>query len=333
MFGYELVYYVETDRFYGNVCEDRYMCLLLPELIKDVFNKINSTPLRIKRSNIEENGKFENGYAILWHHNNIVKVVREDGKVFDKIPDNTEYCGLGFCDDRLLVTVNGHYAYIDGISGKIFYLPEEFGNVVPGSYSCGYAIITCDEKKSYIDKDLNKKSIEYEYASPFLQNRALVCTDSEWQIIDDNFAVLLDFPREKFKDEFFKGILFDIEEESKNSEMGSLISSYVENGGRDRIYIFQETGISIFMGATIKKIAEILDLKVPELSIKEQLVWLVNEVSKKGTYVYDTRDGKFCPVNLKVGIRIKSPNGNIVSYDETDVEFLRQRVKKETLDE
>ena len=334
MFEYKLIYYVSSDKYRGSInkSDDDY-CILIPELIKDAFDKINGTSIEIKPTDFADNGKFKNGYAIFCKDFRIEKIIREDGTIIANLPKDIIHSDESFSDDRLLIIIDERYAYIDGTTGQIYYLPEEYKDASASSYYNGYAIIFDNGKQFYIDKDLKKKSIEYEYASQFINGRALVCTETEWQIIDSEFNILLTFSRQEFKDDFFNKILSNIEDEKNKASKDSNIISFEKDFGRKRTYINSQTGLSIFMPVIIKSIAKKFNLELPDLGIKEQFIWLINEISKQGTYIYSTKDGSITPVELKTGIMIDSKNGSVTSYDETDVAFLRQRIKEESLDE
>lgn len=334
MFEYELIYDVVADKIRNNILNDADHCLLIPELIKDTFDKINKTYIRLKSTNFENDGKFYNGYVIFCNGKKIERIIREDG-TFITLPKDTDinYCGAYFSDDLLLVTINDEYAYIDGINGKILYLPKEYQINTLSNYSEGFAICTCHDKQFYFDKNFEKKSIEYEYASIFMNGRALVCTDTEWQIIDRNFNVLLSFLRKECNYDFFKRILCDIEDEAKKLVRESVVDERFTMFSAGKMYLKKGTNISIFMPWIIKKIADKFDLVVPDVEIKEQLVWLVNEVAKKGCYVYDVENDEVFPAELQIGIRVSSCDRSVISYDEEDVAFLRQKVKKEIADE
>lgn len=336
MFEYKMLYEVSCyDLTSSNIADDERYCLLIPELIENIDHKINNYSIKIEESDYIENGYFNNGYSIFFKNDYILKIIREDGTFIENLPALIKPLYNKFCEDRLLVTIEGKEAYIDGISGEILPMPEEYSTLF--EYHCGYAVVANDIDGScyYMDKDLTILPNKYYAASPFAFDKALVCTDSEWQIIDTSFNVILSFPRSERKDQFFKIIIDQIENEANNeAHRDSNVIRKLGKWPKEIIYLNIDTNLSIFAPNIIKNIAQKLDLVLPtDLDFKNQLVWLVNEVSKKGIYVYDLKERKIVEVELEKGIEISNRSGRLISYDEEDIEFLRQRIKKESLNE
>lgn len=350
MFNYKMIYEISEGNF--QVVSDKdgkyslsvsepensnNFCLLIPELIEDTFKKIKSKPIEIKKSSFRQNGIFANGYCIFCDGDYITSIIRDDGSFVENLPANVKHANNYFGDNRLLVTIDGSLAYIDGLNNKIYYLPEEYQNATLSNYSCGYAVVTDHDKFFYLDKDFKKAANkEFVYASSFMENRALVCTPDEWQIINRDFKIFLIFSRNKSTDRFFIKAIREIQKEleAKSEEMSpsAKITNpyfYQKISMPTEIHLDKDTALSIFAPAIAKDIAKKLELVIPtDLEPKKQLVWVISEAAKKGTFIYDIKNGNLTEVELRTGIEIRSDEGCIRSFDENDVSFLRKRVKQ-----
>lgn len=330
MLEYEMIY-----NYSGVTSNDPdNVCLLIPELIKTMVGKINGMEVRLKDSDFKQNGKFNNGYCILTDQNMILRILREDGSEIPDLPKNLQWVAEYFSCDRLLIAMNGEYGYLDGVTGKIYMLEKGFNCLKSSDFSSDLAIMTdYSTKDVYLDKELAFVSPKYTHATPFVKGCALVYTDAEWQIIDKEFKPLLTFARDEKYDRLFQKIQNDIEEEVHKNSIRE--SNVIEQSrwSDSKYYSDKNTGFSIFMPSIISSIAQQLGVVLPDLSVREQLIWIVNEAAKKGTYAYILDKKALVPVEFKMGVRISDDRGSVVSYDDADVAFLRQRVAKENLDE
>lgn len=334
MFNYKLIYNVFGEGLWGEIVPNDTFCLLIPEAINDVWHKLNNISIKIKKTDFEQNGEFNNGYAIFCEGRNIEKIIREDGS-FVKVPLFTTICSDRFWNDLLLVEINGSFAFLDGINGEIIGLSKEQENnfARPNNFYGDYAVVSEIHREYYVNDKMQQVSPDYLNASPFVEGQALVCTDTGWQVVDHDFNVLLSFPKWDGDDLFFSKILNLMVEEAE--KLNVVPTSVITAGTEMEMIVWnEETKISIFMAGVIDKIATMLDLEVPAgMDIRERLVWLVSEAAKKGNYVYSISDNMLIPIELKMGVEINDENGKVVSYDQKDVAFLRERIKRDKLDE
>lgn len=331
MFTYENVYKVINGDIEKEISSSDEEFLLIPDLIDDIIKKINSFEVAVPYSDFSNNGIFQNGYAIIYDSEGIKEIIREDGSTINDIPNKIKCVGTRFLDDRLLIRTEqnfaSNYGYIDGITGKILMLPQAYQNAWAEDYSNGYTVIQ-DGSYAYINKDFQIVSPEkYIAASYFIHGKSLVATDKKWKIINTEFKTLLSFDRDTESDEFFNEIVKRIDIFVKNNIKKSNIRT---EKSRSRMkYFDKKTGFSIFTPFIIKMVAAQLNLEVPNIDIKEQLVWLVDEASKLGTYTCNIKTGVLTKVKVRKGIKISDGNQSMVSYDEKDVAMLRERKKTE----
>jgi len=133
------------------------------------------------------------------------------------------------------------------------------------------------------------------------------------------------------------------------------ISRLLEMANKDNFgavnHLVNNEFIDSLVDSLISQIANYFGLELPQVSGNERLVWLINEVSKKGIYIVflgcieigriikatnilvngiqNLEFVRCMESDLIPGVRISNGINAVTSYDEKDMEFLRSRIKKD----
>lgn len=337
MLTYEFVYDITMNENLKDRKLDNVL-LLVPTAIDEIVSKINKKGIKLDCSVLNKEVNFNNGYCILCEGKFIKKIIKENGTMIEDLPDNITSVDDCFHDDQLLVKVGKNMGFIDGLNGKLRVFLDPSIMAAQGfseGYTIAYQNEDPDELLYYVNKELQMVSQRYDNASAFIAGRAVVATETEWQIVDREFKPLFTLPVTEECDDYFYNIIDEFDNIAlKRRENKVAIVEKLSNS-KEMIFLNSDTGFSIFMPIILADIAKQLGVTLPNLEIKEQLVWLINEASKNGVFAYDLEKKDLFSLKLRQGIRIGTDDGNlsVVSYDEKDVAFLRERVKKDKLND
>lgn len=327
MFQYEEILGIKMgDKVIIPECLDKNKILLLPDYINDVLRKINGKQIPEGLVCSEEGA---NGYIFIYDNensNNIIGAINPEGKViyFEyKIPRSN---AARFYDDCLIVNLekddNYIFGYIDGETGKFHAFPKDLNIEFADGFFEGKArvqIIT-DENRCFVY--LNKKgkviSPQYFPASNFYKKRAVVANGAGCQIINEKFQCIVSLPSQNIMHEMVKAY-------NKHTRF----ADYFVKLREDRTLIDGRTRYSVYVPGILRSLASHFDIPLIEGSIEEQIVYLVGEMAKKGTYVYDVDTGLIEEAEMVKGVQISNENGvRITSFDEIDTHLIRIREKE-----
>lgn len=88
----------------------------------------------------------------------------------------------------------------------------------------------------------------------------------------------------------------------------------------------------------VRKLASYFDLDVPNTDVKRQLIWLISEIAKKGNYVFHFNQSEELNIPeiekipdgcLAQAVIISDGKNIVISDDEKDISFMRERIKKD----
>lgn len=313
---------ISTYKRFGTF--DSY-CILLPQFIDDILLKMNNRSIFCPRgargiTGPEDNGKFINGYAVIKCNRNISYIIREDGSIIDNLPPNIE-SAQPFFDDMLVGSIDGKCCFINGLTGKVQYLSLEYESfpTYMASFHDGYIKVLKSGKWYYLDKNLNECSNGYTYASNFIDNKALVCVDDNWQIINGNFDLLENFSNNTDKNDLFLQAIKNIDDFTNSIKTSSKVKTKFD--ANHITYYDIDTGFSIFLPHMIESISICLGIEMPQqMALKEKIIYLVNEASKRGVYAFDIHNYELIKLDLEDTLLINEPIDGVYA-------LLRQKIK------
>lgn len=332
MFEYQRIYGIVKDNYISEFEPKSGRCLLIPECLPDFIKEVNGIQVEpIKEGKLNLPTSYVNGYLIAEEYSRLSEFINRSGK---RIPIPQDIIKLDFfsCDRALGVKNKGEVeeqVYIDGLTGEEVATPANLDIKRKHPFRDGLARVQLNDGYTYLSKDMvDVAPKHYTVASDFFAERATVLDseDDAWLLIDTSFATIDRIPNTSSAKVFFNKLCSLYTESHQNFPDDDIerIPSYFDNYS----FIDKNTGFSVFMPEIIKKLAEYFELTLPEGTVKEQLVWLISEISKKGTYYLDLQNRTIEPVTIRKGIKISDGNNCTISYDPEDVEFLLERTKR-----
>lgn len=323
MFNYDITYGLKKDSGIVDIKSDKNILLLIPEMIDDIIAKINSLTVEVSPNEfgISSACNFKNGYACLGKVNGRQRILTKNGEIFEIDKEGLEL-ESSFYEDMAAASYYDYdsnddsYGYINGITHEFVPLPKELKVKWADDFLDGYAKIrTTNVGTVFVDKDMNVLALDK--VEEIKNIRCLSYRDKarRAQELSENLGAST------------ATIFFRIDKLDNIKK--------IESGETNRyIYIDNENGMNIMAHQIVRKLASCFGLELPDISLKEQLVWLIGEISRKGIYLLYLDSESESPKveiideeNLLSGVRISDGVNSVASFVEKDVSFMRERIK------
>lgn len=303
--------------------------LLIPDAICDTIEKIN----QLGFYNLGD-VNFINGYIILPNG----KVLNKKGQLltFDKITFQSNFSyDIALCNRGYLIGSTGSILK----DGKDIIKRKPFSE---GVAPVNYKGFVGNNWWGYIDtKGRALSGKRFLEASCFFGGYAIVKVNEDqnvcWKIIDKNFNYIetMFFNGEKqFGDMFYQSLMyiFDNNPNLTNADptIRKIQRQTTEWGPQKLIFIDSATNLSIRVHEVLEEISKKLGIKLIPGNAREQLVDIISKAALKGTFTLDLFDFEIKEVEIVKGVRIATSRDNsVVSFDQSDIAFIRTRDKKE----
>lgn len=284
--------------------------LLIPDALKDAIKKIN------KLGFIDaKDAEFINGYAVLKNGNFISK----KGKM---ITPEREIYGQFSCD-----RIQCKGGFIDGLTGKL--IKGKILDTKPFANNLAPVKIN-DDYWIYITKNgdnANYRDYKLHDASCFFGNYAITREWNRWHLINSHFDTIIFGLDDDYTKEQLEGIMkfFD-----HNPSIYKPDNIAIYQKGETTIFIDRDTGFSIRVYDILERLYQALNIPKIEGTIREQLIYIFNEASTRGTMALNLDTLEIHNVEVVKGIKIiDNLGGCAISFEASDMKLARSLIRSE----